>query len=679
MRTAWTRDELDGAFLVWLVEVHFPGQIVRYATHTVDVADGSASYHYPGTSDPMVYAEKADLFDRTPSTSEMGISGYVAADLPTMYGAGFRFSHLFAEVSQVRAKEHPEGLEVLDEYSDRRVLIAGRTRNPQWGRILDDGHTWFAADIVTEWFTKNLTIPAQGLNVNNATWPAASRAAEDEGVSFPIVIGYPGWDSKSDVPVPAAPVCWLDRHYETWQLICAGYGVLGASTMMLVRAVDPTGESVNLSTEYDVYGDGVSTLYPSVTHDGTGSLLTVVDYHTNGYGHGGGSPLDAPYWPTSEQESDVYVAFTEGQGGMMWRGQVLRGAGSVLSWAMEQTGYRVDYGTLAAAAPYLDRFKIDTIISAQVVASEWLQTSLLPLLPVSLVAGPYGVKVYAWRGVDVGPDECTVVDADADNLINVSDTVFDDESDTANRFTIRYGWGAIAKETRYTLRIGPGVGTAPESDDFATTFIDSTKPRVARLRLIARNAGYAGAGIRVVVTNTSPENAFDTGTDRVDIWNNVGTSTIDSLEALVNTNSALLRAVSEGDGTTPTTGDVVPADSRTFLLDYGTIPDSRCEASRVRRQRESDTGVVDAPEVEAPIVMDHTTARSILEWMVALRSSPRSTVSIEGPDDLLTNLRPLDPVLYTHTPHAFDRRIGWAEEVEHHSDGRVAVRMVFLD
>ncbi len=677
MRAQWTRDELDGAFLVWLVEIHFPGQIVRYATHTVDVADGTASYHYPGTSDPMVYTEKADLFDGIPSTSEMGISGYVDADLPAMYAAGHRFSHIYAEVSQVRAKEHPEGLEVLDAYGDRLRLCAGRVRNPQWGRVMDDGHSWFAADIVTEWFSKNFTIPPQGESVNNATWPRASRAASDEGVSFPIVIGYPGWDPASDVPVPAAPVCWLDRHYETWQLICAGYGVLDASTMLLVRAADPTGESVNLATEYEKYGGGGS-LYPSVTRDGVGSLLTVVDYHTEGYGHGGGSALDSPYWPTSEQESDVYVAFAEGQGGMMWRGQLLRGAGAVLSWGMEQTGYRIDYTTLAAVSPYLDRFKIDTIISAQATASEWLQTSLLPLLPVSMSAGPDGVRVYAWRGTDVGPEDCTVIDADADNLIEVSDTVLDDDSGTANRFTIRYGWGAISKETRYTLRIGPGVGVSPESDDYATTFIDSNKPRTARLRLIARAAGYAGAGIRVVVTNTSPENAFDTGTDRVDIWNEVGTSTIDSIEALVNTNSALLRAVSEGDGSTPTTGNVVPADSRTFLLDYGTMPDPRCEQSRARRAREAETGIVDAPELDAPIVMDHTTARAILEWQVALRASPRTTVSIEGPDDLLTNLRPLDPVLFTYTPHAFSNAIGYAEEVEHHSDGRVAVRAVFL-
>ena len=676
MRTTWTREELDGHELVWLVEVHFPTGVVRFATQTIDVVDGSLSYHYPGTSDPMMYAEKADLFDGIPSPAEMGIAGMVDLDLPAMYLAGHRFAYLVAEVSQVRVKVRPNGLDVVDAYGDRCRLLTGRTRTPQWGRATSDGHTWFAADVVNEWFASSAVIPAYGLAVSDVTWPGKPRAAVDEGVTYPIVIGYPGRDEASDFPLAAAPVCWLSRQYAQFQLIAASLGVVSASTMTLARTfADPTGEVVTLATVYEPYGGG-GAIVPSTAQDGT--LLTVVDYYTQGYGFGGGSDLGATYYPTTEDESDVYVSFTTaGGGGILWRGQLLRSAGDVLGWALEQSGYRVDWGMFAIAQPWLNAYKIDTIISARVKASDWIQQQLIPLLPVSMMTGPDGIYPLVWRGNDVGPEDCIVIDADTDERIEVSDTAFDDDSETANRFTVEYGWDAAVKDTRFVVRVGPGDGDVPESDDYAHTFVDDFKPMRARLRFQARAKGFAGVGITVVTGVSGAALSVTDSGSTVTINVEAGVDTVDTVAAGVNAGSALITATPEGDNSLNWAA-TYPATSRTFLTDYGTYPDARCEASRQRRRREASDGIVDAATVKAPIVMDHTTARGIATWMAAARADARTTVSVEAPDEVLAGLRPLSPVLLTYTPAGLVSRIGWAEEVERHSDGRTAARLVFL-
>jgi hypothetical protein len=675
MRTQWTPEELDGHVLVWLVEIHFPTGIVRYATHTVDVVDGSTSYHYPGTSEPMMYAEKADLFDAIPSPAEMGISGLVPADLPALYAAGHRFSHLYAEVSQVRVKVRPEGLDVVDAYGDRARLLTGRTRAPQWGKATSEGHTWFAADVVNEWFASSAVLPAYGLAVSDVTWPEMPRAPVDEGVTYPIVIGYPGLDPASDIPVSAAPACWLSRQYAQFQMVGAAVGTISASSMLLIRTLDPTGESVTLTTTYEPYGGGGSVI-PS--QDQRGTLLTVVDYRLGAYGAGAANDLGSFYYPTTMDESDVFVSFASGQGGMLWRGQLLRGAGDVLTWALEQSGYRVDWGMVAAAAPWLNQYKIDTIISARVKVSDWIQQQLLPLLPVSMMTGPDGIYPLVWRGNDVGPEDCVVIDADADTRIQVSDTAFDDDSETANRFTVEYGWDANARATRFVVRIGPGAGAVPESDDYATTLIDNRKPMTARLRIQAVAKGFDGAGITVVTGVSGAATSVTDSGSTVTINIDSGASeTCDTLSTAINAGSALITATPEGDNSL-TWLSAYPSSARTFLRDYGTYPDARCEASRVRRRREAADGTVDGPTVSAPIVMDHTTARGIASWMAAARADERTTVSVEGPDEVFAGLRPLGPVLLTYTAIGIVSRIGWAEEVERHSDGRTAVRVVLL-
>jgi hypothetical protein len=686
MRTTWTREELDGHELVWLVEVHFPTGVVRFATQTIDVVDGSLSYHYPGTSDPMMYAEKADLFDGIPSPAEMGIAGMVDLDLPAMYLAGHRFAYLIAEVSQVRVKVRPNGLDVVDAYGDRCRLLTGRTRTPQWGRATSDGHTWFAADVVNEWFASSAVIPAYGLAVSDVTWPGMTRAADDEGVPYPIPIGYPGYDSASDFPVAAAPFCWLNRQVNP--VVVAGMGVLQATTMHVTSSTNPYGLIVNLSQEYTPWG---ATAIPAVSEAGT--LLTVVDYEAEGYDTiGGPNNISDLYDLNVDDENTAFVAFSPTTGGgILWRGQLLRGAGDVLTWALEQSGYRVDWGMVAAAAPWLNQYKIDTIISARVKASDWIQQQLIPLLPVSMMTGPDGIYPLVWRGNDVGPEDCIVIDADTDTRIEVSDTAFDDDSETANRFTVEYGWDAIVKATRFVVRVGPGEG-APESDDYAHTIVDDTGPALpttsltlptARVRITARAKGFAGVGIQV---NTSYQIVAGTvvtdGANSVDIdIDTAGAETAETIATAINAGSALVRATPERDTAEVWDGSKdspIPATSRTFLTDYGTYPDARCEASRQRRRRESSDGIVDAAAVKAPIVMDHTTARGIATWMAAARADARTTVSVEAPDEVLAGLRPLSPVLLTYTPAGLVSRIGWAEEVERHSDGRTAARLVFL-
>lgn len=95
------------------------------------------------------------------------------------------------------------------------------------------------------------------------------------------------------------------------------------------------------------------------------------------------------------EDAEWYVGFSTSASyglGVKHRGEAIRGAGSVLRWALERyVDVLVDWGRFEAIAHKLDAYKIDTYLNTATNVWEWVQGELLPLLPITLREGPDGL------------------------------------------------------------------------------------------------------------------------------------------------------------------------------------------------------------------------------------------------------------------------------------------------
>jgi hypothetical protein len=119
-------------------------------------------------------------------------------------------------------------------------------------------------------------------------------------------------------------------------------------------------------------------------------------------------------------------------------GELVRGAGDVLTYLLRETGMQVDAGRCATAAALLNSFKIDCAIDARTPIWEWLSANLLPLLPVSLATGPQGLYAITWRYNATAREAQWTIDADSDPTTQRASRVKVDSSKIANSFRIDF-------------------------------------------------------------------------------------------------------------------------------------------------------------------------------------------------------------------------------------------------
>lgn len=674
MRSRWLPEELQGYALVWCAEIVYAGRTLRMATQAVEISD----VPYPPTMSPASWSRQVTLFATGPELDEISISGWLEANLAELHRQGHRLSSARAEVFQVRVR--PDG-STPDTYATRCALLTGPMRATEFGERVGE-RSFFAGTIYTPWPESTETIPPDGWDVNRSTWGFGSRADSDDGVCYPVAIGYPGRDDYDPGrPLPAAPVAWVSR--DQYHVLIASVGPIAATSVKLIIKDNPEGTEVDTSTQYTNYA---GTLTDAI--DANGVQLAVVDFESGGYNTGGASELDDENFPGKTYATDpdrtVFISFTEAGGaGLQWRGRTLRAAGDVLGWALERTGWPVDWGRTDAAAGLLARFNIDTMISLKVGASAWLRDSLLPLLPVALRVSPRGLYPLVWRP-DV-LDVAAVVDLDASPDVAVSDVVSEDASDLINRHTLRYGYSAYTEEYRYIVRVGI---KDVDSTDHAGGIIRTEESGgsgvgsggYGRVYISAVEAGIAGASITVNFTGVVSGAAVpseNTTTRTVTIEGEDG-ETAEQLAARINAAGLTLVTATGRGGTSHYFLPGAPAQSFTLVLtDFGVQADAACRRSYDAR---SSSGIGARNEdLETYLIYDHATARAVLAWRALAYGSIRRRVTLNGPEHLFAHLELLDAVKVTSDALGIDGEIGWVEQIESYSDGQVAFVVVFLD
>lgn len=460
----------------WLLDLEFGGQVLRLASADLDVDSDDGPIHYEGVLGQIEMSSEIAMLDASLNQAAVSIEAVLPADVPALIAQGYPLEGVRGTLGLWR-----EGT----TYESRRVVLVGAVRDPEYGAV-DEPVSFTLED---ELWQSEVMLPAPGNEVSSDTWPDSwsntyptdasllfdeyysSLVSEDIGLPYPIVFGTPGvtgglrfpvWEGSIAVHVsrqlgdrftPAG----LETGYEGPYAVIAGHRVRSDSVYAFTESVsnetfDYHSKNNGFAVEHwtDALGNVVAVLVGHGTGDAGGrTIVNGVAVETLG-----STQLINDILDESFRESDdgngariyvpIYVGWydrtrSDGGGGMIGEdGELVRGAGDVLTYLLQQTGLPVDAGRCAAAASLLNGYKIDCVIDERVKIWEWLQANLLPILPVSIATGATGLYPVVWRYDATSSDARYVLDVDADPTIVRASRVKVDSSTIANKFRLNF-------------------------------------------------------------------------------------------------------------------------------------------------------------------------------------------------------------------------------------------------
>lgn len=476
------------ARVVAVLTVDPDGLAIRVATWPIDVEDAAVgtSLRFGGGLVSVTWsAEVPEPGGESPSTS---VSVSVLDDGETAtYGElvarGFRLALARAEVAVI-----VEG----QDWSERQVVVLGQIQHPEWGVRGEPVRFTVAARV---WEDPS-TVPPPTWLVDGTTWPAPETLLPEHlGKTYPIVFGRPGVVSDnvdSSGMVAATVPVWAEydptMHASSNRsgiklVLCGGHTVSGAvgtagssewggrvymrdaNGLNVVRmrarnGFDQRGQPVTWMPWWSEYTSGpppddfeydAGTNYTYGPTDDDGS----VTYGT------GENVLANTYWTEAQELPFVtWLDDIRTGGGLLWRGRLCRDAVDVLHWCLSQTGQNIDGAAFDALRGSLSAYKIDSVIASTADGErlspwEWARQNVLPVLPVSVVMGPRGLRPVVWRWHARAADATVRLDLEADPSIGRDGPVTVDTSNVRNRFVARYALSARSGQYVGKMTMGP--------------------------------------------------------------------------------------------------------------------------------------------------------------------------------------------------------------------------------
>jgi hypothetical protein len=135
-------------------------------------------------------------------------------------------------------------------------------------------------------------------------------------------------------------------------------------------------------------------------------------------------------------------------------GGLMRAAGDVLQWLLRQSGHEVDRGRFAAVRALLQGYRLDLTIDEETTPWEYVRAHILPILPVSIVAGPEGLYPVVWRFDATAADAIAHIDTGLDPQIQRMSAVTYDRTAVRNDITLRYAYAVRTGQYLGELRYG---------------------------------------------------------------------------------------------------------------------------------------------------------------------------------------------------------------------------------
>jgi len=399
---AFSPADLRAGSLHFLLDLEWGGRTYLFAEQRLTpTLDGVTLEYAPAMAFAGSWQDQLDLFAITPTarTASMTLDFHGIADVPARVSEGFP---LAAAVGTLRMW--------LSGTTTAETVLVGDVRRAQYG----------AEDGLVRLSLEEMPLRAPGLIPGHAQRIGGPSEHDDglflnlalSGNFWPIIIGWPGGAGGY-----GSPALVYNVSNPSSMVIAAHECVPG--TVELVEADSESTETITVETNHDAF---------------SGALRTKVDTTLTGL---------TPFTPAKQP---FYVRWTQGNaGGIPSRTDPtvpMRGAGDVLTWLMEQSGARIDYGRQEASAQALNAYKVDAAIVApkgeRTNPLEWAQAHLLPILPVSARMSSRGLYYMHTRIDATANDAVASLSADQHQMARVGAVEYTDSDETRQGVRFEY-------------------------------------------------------------------------------------------------------------------------------------------------------------------------------------------------------------------------------------------------
>ena len=376
-QTRYSFGQLAGAEPVFLLDVVWGGQTYRFSSYPLDLDSDDGKITYSGGLDDFVFSEASELIGINVEANQVNASViFDEVDFLQRWARGQTLAGATGEFSYVLTKNGA----VQQSYEERVVLLTGLVEEPQFGDPEEpEGSVQFT--VQRQVYDSGIPLLDGSLRIDER-FPDRDKNSAD-GKLWPLVFGSAGSInvSGSSSVTPATPTYayYLDTSgpppYTTWRIrfiISAGFVEASSVTLW-----DSLGASEVKSVLFDTDSYGNAYSYIETDLAGPGDPTTPIDFINN-------SDLRPDSWWVSwHNGGGIQNPFGEGS---------LTGGGDICLWALDRSRMPVDTQAWTNILSILNGYSFSGYINdPEVTAWQWLQSNILPYLPIEVRNGPRGV------------------------------------------------------------------------------------------------------------------------------------------------------------------------------------------------------------------------------------------------------------------------------------------------
>ncbi len=390
--------------LIWLLSVTYAGRVFRWSTEPIDMVDDQGNaVSYPGGLDPMGWETALGDLTSEPDYQSLPAELVFPIDVAQWVAQGHTLAGSPAELAYVLEGE---------TYDSRQVVLTGKVQQPEYG---EDGEP-VAFSIEEQPGDDRALIP----RVDEVSDGAGGVYPDEVGLPFPYVFGRPGRyiDTAGDEQfVAGSPALWA--YHDVNRVWCVQAMVASQAWSNEAESAAPTispGSGFAIPTNqwgYLFNSAGVSVpLYLDraiSTSFGAANRLFTFGNADNGSGKttvdGSDIPAgfydEAPFWWSWRAEAPaashppsepVTVDYSAAPALRTYSPQAGTGAGDIVLELLSRSTIPLDQGRWETLRRWLNRFKLSGYIDERISPWEYLVSEVFPLLPMSVVNGPAGLR-----------------------------------------------------------------------------------------------------------------------------------------------------------------------------------------------------------------------------------------------------------------------------------------------
>lgn len=424
-QTRYSFGQLEGSEPVFLLRVVWGGMKYNFSSYPIDLNSVDGLVTYSGGLDDFIYSEASELIGINVEANQVNASViFDNVDFLQQWARGNTLSGCEAEFSFVLVKNGA----VQQSYEERVVLLSGQVEEPIFGDPEEpDGAVQFT--VQRQVYDSGVPMLDGALRIDERFSSRDKNSAD--GKLWPVVFGTAGAirisGATSTTPATPAYAIYMDTSgpppYTTWRIrFIISWGFVEATSVTFWDSLGAS-EVKSVLRDTDSYGNPYSYIETDLA--GPGDPTTPIDFIHN-------SDLRPDSWWVSwHNGGGIQNPFGTGS---------LSGAGDLCMWALERSQMTVDTQAWANLSSVLNSYSFSGYINdPDVSAWEWLQSNILPYLPVEVRNGPRGLYPVLNGLYGVSTPKITAEITEGPDWRQVGPVVTEDKTDELiNELTLLY-------------------------------------------------------------------------------------------------------------------------------------------------------------------------------------------------------------------------------------------------